>query len=322
MPVNELSFLPSSRRRVTGRRTARNGSLRFAVWRIVENVLALGLASVLSSGATCAQSQTPLQSQPSQKQDADKPAPACAKILLMTSSEWVANVATIDKASLDAQLRAIRIYGGCYDARTKHLASAVSKTGKGPSASARGDFDDFENAVKDFTKKALAIANPAADSLKTAYVSLYEKQFRYAFYQRYEPRNPITASPSSKTATHPHPVPASPNNSLDSTTSANLAPSTTSDAAPKNALSKDTASDADEMTKAKNRFGELLDALPEDQLHSLHAAFGNIVGTHQMNNATQLALYRYAIFVLEPSGPAPNSLDTKPPSKPFAPPAF
>ena len=75
------------------------------------------------------------------------------------------------------------------------------------------------------------------------------------------------------------------------------------------------------MTKAKNRFGELLDALPEDKLHALHAAFGNIVGLHPINSATQLALYRYAIFVLEPL-PAPNSLDSRSPAKPFAPPPF
>ena len=65
------------------------------------------------------------------------------------------------------------------------------------------------------------------------------------------------------------------------------------------------------VTEAKNHFGELLDALPEDKEHQLHAAFGDIVGRSQMSEATRLEIYRYAIFLLEP-----------PSATPFSPPPF
>lgn len=67
----------------------------------------------------------------------------------------------------------------------------------------------------------------------------------------------------------------------------------------------------DQFGKAKNRFAELLGLLPEDKAHEVHEAFGEIVGTHKLSLPMKLALYRYAIFVLEP-----------PSETPFAPPPF
>lgn len=72
-----------------------------------------------------------------------------------------------------------------------------------------------------------------------------------------------------------------------------------------------TPEENDQFGKAKNRFGELLGLLPEDKAHEVHEAFGEIVGTHPVSLPMKLALYRYAIFVLEP-----------PSEKPFAPPPF
>lgn len=66
-----------------------------------------------------------------------------------------------------------------------------------------------------------------------------------------------------------------------------------------------------QFTKAKNRFGELIGLLPNAKAHQVHAAFGEIVGLHQVSMAMKLALYRYAIFILEP-----------PSGKAFAPPPF
>jgi hypothetical protein len=65
------------------------------------------------------------------------------------------------------------------------------------------------------------------------------------------------------------------------------------------------------FTKAKNRFGELIGVLPDAKAHQVHSAFGEIVGVHQISMAIKFALYRYAIFILEP-----------PTEKPFAPPPF
>lgn len=72
-----------------------------------------------------------------------------------------------------------------------------------------------------------------------------------------------------------------------------------------------TPEENDQFGKAKNRFGELLGLLPEDQSHEVHEAFGDIVGPHSVSLSMKLALYRYVIFILEP-----------PTEKPFAPPPF
>lgn len=72
-----------------------------------------------------------------------------------------------------------------------------------------------------------------------------------------------------------------------------------------------TADESEQYRKAKNRFGELLGLLPEDKAHELHAAFGDIVGSHPVSLPMNLALYRYAIFILEPAS-----------EKPFGPPPF
>jgi len=72
-----------------------------------------------------------------------------------------------------------------------------------------------------------------------------------------------------------------------------------------------TPDESEQYSKAKNRFGELLGLLPEDKAHEVHEAFGEIVGTHEVSMPMKLALYRYAIFILEP-----------PSQKPFAPPPF
>src|SRR5580658_35211 len=72
-----------------------------------------------------------------------------------------------------------------------------------------------------------------------------------------------------------------------------------------------TPDENDQFGKAKNRFGELLGLLPEDQSHEVHEAFGDIVGPHPVTLPMKLVLYRYAIFLLEP-----------PTEKPFAPPPF
>jgi hypothetical protein len=190
----------------------------------------------------------------------------CAEILAMSSTDWVAKFDK-DKGSIpQGTERATAAYGTCYTERTDRLVVALTRKRAGPPKSARADFAGFEDAVKGFTKTAIADAQPAPDGAKIAYVDLYEKQFLYEFYREYEDKN-----------LHPTLTPA----------------------------------ESDQFTKAKNRFGELLGLLPDAKAHQVHAAFGEIVGTHQVSMAIKLALYRYAIFTLEP-----------PTEKPFAPPPF
>ena len=119
----------------------------------------------------------------------------------MPSSDFIAQVVAIDDSNVDGQLRGIRQYGDCYNARTDRLAASLGKQGKGPLMGARGNFGDFESALKNFTAKALEEAQQSSKvplaPVKTEYAALYEKQFRYAFYQSYSQK--LQKRPSSET---------------------------------------------------------------------------------------------------------------------------
>jgi hypothetical protein len=68
-----------------------------------------------------------------------------------------------------------------------------------------------------------------------------------------------------------------------------------------------TPEECDAFTKSKNHFGELLGLLPEDKMHELHRAFGEIFAAGGVPDATKLAVYRYAIFLLESPSEPPYS---------------
>jgi hypothetical protein len=240
----------------------------------------------------------PAQSQPQTQGPAQKRSSAqpvyegpvelpCAKILVMPSSDYIAQIVAIDDSNLDGQLRGIRRYGACYDARTERLAASLGKQGKGPLLGARGNFGDFESALKDFTAKALEETQQSSNPVKTGYAALYEKQFRYAFYRSYFQK--LQKSPASE-------------RTEKSGGSASVSPTDAQSSA---------KPEADPMTQAKNRFGELLAAMTEDKRHEMHAAFGQIFERSSIGEQWKLEIYRYAIFLLEPSS-----------SKPFSPPPF
>lgn len=208
----------------------------------------------------------------------------CAQVLKMSSTEWITFFGETKKTDPSSTtVRAAAAYGRCYQARTDELARALARSGKGPPKAAHADFDAFEAALRSFTAKALVDAEPPANVEKQALATLYEDQFRYEFYQHYQAKS-VNRPNAAKT---PHP-------SSPPTRNATPASASPSPASP--------AGSADEMTGAKNRFGELLGALPDDKLHELHGAFGEVLGLHTLDEAMRFAVYRYAIFLLEPSG--------------------
>jgi hypothetical protein len=212
-------------------------------------------------------SAAPAQHSQNQSFSADRLGLTCAQILQMTSEEWVKKFSAAKDATAPSTIQAIAAYGKCYDARTSRLAAALGKSGKGPLMGARGNFRDFEQALNDFSAKALAASDPPADAVKKACAALYEKQFRFEFYRQYEQKN-----------FNPPPL---------------------------------TPEESDAFTKSKNRFGELLGLLPEEKIHELHAAFGEIFAAGGVPDATKVAVYRYCIFLLE-----------SPATEPYSPPPF
>jgi hypothetical protein len=145
----------------------------------------LAIGGALSS----AQAQTqPPQTAATKSQSAKSSAatgPACAQVLQLSSTEWIAQYTKDHSTSADDTIAAINTYAKCYDARSSHLAASLGKAGKGPLMGASGNFRDFQAALKDFSAKALADTIPPADPVKTAYASLYALQFRYEFLQGY-----------------------------------------------------------------------------------------------------------------------------------------
>lgn len=257
--------------------------------------------------------KTPHKTAPAQSSQLDQMGMTCAQILAMTSNEWILHF--IEVTHLDAVnnpsglLRAIAAYGKCYDTRTDRLAASLAKSGKGPLMGARGNFRDFDQALQSFTKKALAESQSPADAVKSAYAALYEKQFRYAFYQSYD-QPAVKPAPSASAATAlPSPKPAT-------------QPSAEADAP---AIATPPAKkEVDPVTLAKNHFGELLSDLPDNRMHDIHAAFGQILVLNSVGASMQLAIYRYAIFLLEPPAtqPPPPQAHASNANQPFAPPPF
>lgn len=227
--------------------------------------------------------------------DADRLRIPCSQILKMSSTQWIVYWGEKTKSDGEPSViaRASTAYGKCYDTRTDGLAASLARSGKGPSKAARADFAQFEAALRDFITKALADTGQSGDLQKNAYAALYEKQFRLEFYQAYEPK---IEPPSNRRQSASDARSSAPEKNTLSEPSGTSSSSAASSA----------GTDADEMTKAKNRFGELLGALPDDKLHQLHAAFGEVIGLHTLSDRMRMALYRYAIFLLEP-GPEQNS---------------
>jgi hypothetical protein len=246
----------------------------------------------------------------------DQTGMSCAQMLQMSSTDWIAHFREKASQTKDANpgtqnqrseadnpnagtsdsqatLRAIAAYGKCYDARTDRLAASLGKTGKGPLMGVRGNFRDFETALENFTATSLGMAQPPADAVKTAYAALYEKQFRYTFYQSYE-RYPVK-----------QPLPAAQDATPTAASTAATGPATT--VQPTASATRIT----DPMTLAKNRFGDFLAALPEEKRREVHIAFGEIFGKGSIADQWTLEVYRYAISVLE-----------SPKDKPFSPPPF
>ena len=238
----------------------------------------------------------------------DRMGTTCAQILQMTSSEWIAKITSMDDSQEDGQLRGIESYGRCYDERTDRFAASLARSRKGPSLHARRDFSDLMAALDDFTAKALVDSQPPGDELKKAYAGLYEKEFRYEFYQSY----------AQKASTSKHPKAAASTPASEPATTPKTAPGANATAAG----AKAPKTPVSEMTLAKNQFGELLDAMPPDKLHEIHAAFGKVIELRPIASAPELAIYRYAIFVLEPPAPRPGAPGHAVAAKPFAPPLF
>jgi hypothetical protein len=150
---------------------------------ILSLLIAVGIAPVCFAQTKPAQTKTA---------DSDRLGLTCAQILQMSSTAWIAHFAektgTPNNAAAPTAVRAITAYGKCYDARTNQLAASLGKSGRGPLMGATGNFRDFQKALDDFTAKALAVSDKQPGTQEAAYATLYEKQFRYEFYQRYEQR--------------------------------------------------------------------------------------------------------------------------------------
>jgi hypothetical protein len=241
---------------------------------------------------------------------------SCAQILQMSSADWIAHFHEKASQTKDAHpgaenhgnetgkpsaetwdpqatLRAIGAYGKCYDARTDRLAASLGQSEKGPLMGVRGNFRDFEAALKNFAAVALSVAQPPDDPVKTAYAALYEKQFRYAFYQSYQ----------QKLVKQPPPI-AKDEKSAAANAEPKAPAATGQPAAPGTRIT-------DPMTLAKNRFGDFLAALPDDKRREVHLAFGEIFEKGSIADQWKLEVYRYAISILE-----------SPKDKPFSPPPF
>lgn len=268
--------------------------------------------------AVCSYSNA--QTPPAQAPPAHAPTPekdraglTCAQILKMTSTDWMdyygKKTGLIFLNMPYDLLNANAAYGKCYDARTDALAASLARTGKGPNKAARDEFASFESDLKQFETKALANAKPANDSQRKSYADLYEKEFRYEFYKEYEEKTFRPVKPAATTVKSTTPAPPSKSSTASAAagarSSSSAAPGDANSAAHEATADERARSDADPVTVAKNRFGKILEGLPDDKMHEIHGAFSQVIGAHAVSEAMRLLAYRYAIYVLQPEGAMP-----------------
>lgn len=252
---------------------------------------ALTLLLAAWPGAAAGQTHAPAR-RPRSRADGRLGLP-CTRILERSAADWVAYFQrnAPSAAGEGSEIgRATAAYGHCYDARTDRLAASLARARRGPSLAARRNFIAFAAALRDFTAKVLATADAPARADQSAYAALFEKQFRYAFYQSY-------AQPAVKPASSP-PAPASATKQPEQKSASGSA-----GPRPEEKL--------DPLTAAKNHFGELLGEFPDDQMHELHAAFGKVLLLRPPGIAMEQSIYGYANFLLAPAS------ETPPPAPPF-----
>jgi hypothetical protein len=135
----------------------------------------------------------------------------CAQILALPSAEYIAKVVAIDDSTVDGRLRGVRNFGHCYDERTARLATSLTRRSIGPKKAALANLADLEQKLDAF--KSTALADVAADApsepVKKAYAELYAKQFRYEFYESYEPKPTNAKTPGKPAPVHSASAPAS-----------------------------------------------------------------------------------------------------------------
>lgn len=127
---------------------------------------------------------------------ADRLGMTCAQILATSSTDWIAKSVQAHASTGDGELRGIHVFGQCFDARTDQLAAALVRKGTGPKKAALANLEDFQQELQDFTARTLADITPPANPIKTAYAALYEKQFRYEFYEAFDQKTLKPATPS------------------------------------------------------------------------------------------------------------------------------
>jgi hypothetical protein len=154
----------------------------------------------------------------------------CAQILALPSADYIAKVVAIDDSTVDGQLRGVRNFGHCYDERTARLATSLTRRGIAPKKAALANLADLEQKLDAFTSTALAdVATDApSEPVKKAYAELYAKQFRYEFYESYEPKPTNAKAPAKPAPAHSAIAPASPSTAAPPNTAAKPKPSTPS----------------------------------------------------------------------------------------------
>ena len=187
------------------------------------------LAVAIPCAVLCLLSAAPMQSQAKTptKRVAQPVSVHCAEILKATSADYVAHESP--SQAPEEEIRAIETYGKCYDERTERLAASLARRGNGPKKVDVANLNDMEVKLRNFTTAALADSNPPGDTVKAAYASLYQKQFRYEFYESYEERATKPKATSGQVTMKPKPTapPArsSPTTKVDaSTTEQSTAP--------------------------------------------------------------------------------------------------
>jgi hypothetical protein len=111
----------------------------------------------------------------------------CSLVLSKPSLSWVMQTSEKAGGSTQALVHALSQYARCVDQSSQQMYAQLLKSGNYPLMGANASFRDFSSALKNFTDLALKLTATGGtwDNTQTAYVQLYQRQFKILFYAEY-----------------------------------------------------------------------------------------------------------------------------------------
>lgn len=184
----------------------------------------------------------------------------CTNVISQPSQDWINAQSQKQGSSTIVIVHTIALYGKCIDKNTQELHAKMIKSGKYPLMGAKGNFQDFTDALQNFTQLALKTTATGGtwDNIQAAYTQLYQKQFTYLFYAPFLEKNSDPILTRLQNTKRP------------------------------------------DLQSTKAYFEKILGRFTPTQQAVLRTSFSELLNLAQENRFKEEYVYNYAIYILQP----------------------